>query len=425
MSYVFVLDREKRPLDPIHPGWARKLLASGQAAVFKRSPFTVILKQAHQTASVQPLRLKLDPGSRITGLALVHDPSGQVVFAAEITHRGQQVKAALDSRRAVRRSRRARKTRYRQARFLNRRRPRGWLPPSLLSRLANVLTWVGRLRRLCSLGALSLERVRFDTRLLQNPEMSGLLYQQGELAGYEIREWLLEKWGRRCVYCGATNVPLEVEHLTPKSRGGSDRASNLGLACHACNRAKGNQTAEEFGFPQLQAQARLPLKDAAAMNAVRWILYERLKATGLPVEAGSGGLTKFNRSIRGLPKTHWCDALCVGSSTPAIVRTKGIRPLVIEAKGHGNRQMCGVNDAGFPIRHRTRQKRWFGYQTGDLVRALIPRGTYTGGHTGRVTIRARKSFRVSGIDVHPKYLTTLQKADGYTYRLGAALPPHG
>jgi 5-methylcytosine-specific restriction endonuclease McrA len=415
MSYVFVVDHEKRPLNPVHPGWARKLLTSGQAAVFRHHPFTLILEAALPDAPVHPLRLKLDPGSRTTGLALVNDTNGQVVFAAEIVHRGQQVKAALDARRAVRRSRRRRKTRYRPARFLNRRRPKGWLPPSLESRLANVTTWVTRLQRLCPITALSQELVKFDLALMQQPTISGIEYQQGELADYECREYLLEKWQRRCAYCGATNVPLEVEHLTPRSRGGSDRLSNLVLACHACNQRKGTQTAEEYGFPQLQAQARLPLKDAAAVNATRWALYERLQATGLPVETGSGGLTKYNRILRGLPKTHWCDAVCVGRSTPAVVSIKGIQPLLIEARGHGNRQMCGANAAGFPIRHRTRQKRWFGYQTGDLVRAVIPRGTHVGKHTGRVTIRARPSFRLNGIDVHPRYLTLLQKGDGYEY----------
>ena len=422
---MFVLDANKRPLNPVHPGWAHKLLAAGQAAVFKRAPFTLILKAALPEVPVQPLRLKLDPGSRTTGLALVHDASGQVVFAAEIAHRGQQVKAALEARSRVRRSWRSRKTRYRPSRFLNRRRPKGWLPPSLLSRLANVTTWVARLRRLCPISALSQELVKFDPALMQDPTISGIQYQQGELAGYECREYLLEKWHRRCAYCGATGVPLEVEHLVPRSRDGSDRVSNLVLACHGCNQRKGNQTAEEFGFPQLLAQARLPLTDAAAMNAARWALYERLKATGLSVEVGSGGLTKFNRSNRGLLKAHWCDALCVGSSTPAIVHIKGIQPLLIEATGHGTRQMCGTDGAGFPMRHRTRQKRWFGYQTGDLVQAVIPRGTYAGKHTGRVTIRARKSFRLNGIDVHPKYLTCLQKGDGYAYRLGTALPPPG
>src|SRR5499427_7382021 len=176
MSKVFVLDTNKQPLNPVHPGRARLLLASGQAAVFKRYPFTIILKRAVEHPAVHPLRLKIDPGSQTTGIALVDDPSGVVVFAAELTHRGEQIKHAAFQRRAVRRGRRQRTTRYRPPRFHNRRRKAGWLPPSLESRVTNVLTWVKRLARLCPLVAISLELVKFDLQQLEQPEISGTQY---------------------------------------------------------------------------------------------------------------------------------------------------------------------------------------------------------------------------------------------------------
>ncbi|GAC1353784.1 MAG: hypothetical protein NVS4B11_21880 [Ktedonobacteraceae bacterium] len=146
MSNVFVLDTMYKPLDPVHPRRARTLLSSGKAAVYKRYPFTIILKYEVQEPLTQPLRMKLDPGSKTTGIAIVNDVSGEVVWAAELTHRGQEIKKALDARRGVRQRRRQRNTRYRQARFENRRRKQGWLPPSLESRIANILTWVNRLR---------------------------------------------------------------------------------------------------------------------------------------------------------------------------------------------------------------------------------------------------------------------------------------
>ena len=130
MSHVFVLDSEKRPVDPIHPGDARRLLTLRRAAVYRRYPFTIILREPQPEVPTHPLRLKIDPGSKTTGLALVNDASGAVVWAAELTHRGQQVKKHLTDRRAVRRSRRQRKTRYRPARWQNRRRKPGWLAPS-------------------------------------------------------------------------------------------------------------------------------------------------------------------------------------------------------------------------------------------------------------------------------------------------------
>src|SRR5690348_16713473 len=113
MSKVFVLDTTRQPLTPVHPGRARLLLASGKAAVLRRYPFTIILKCAVEHPEVHPLRLQIDPGSQTTGMALVDDPSGEVLFAAELAHRGQAIKHALDQRRAVRRGRRQRNTRYR------------------------------------------------------------------------------------------------------------------------------------------------------------------------------------------------------------------------------------------------------------------------------------------------------------------------
>ena len=421
MSHVLVIDTHTAPCAPVHPAQARKLLANGQAAVWRRFPFTIILTTAH-VAEPEPLRVKLDPGSKTTGIAVVNDASGKVVWAAELTHRGQQIRNALLSRRAIRRSRRNRKTRYRTPRFLNRTRKPGWLAPSLHHRVLTTLTWVERLRRWAPIGAISLEVVRFDTQVMQNAEISGVVYQQGTLSGYEVREYLLTKWNRQCAYCRATGVPLEVEHIVPRSRGGSDRVSNLALACHPCNQRKGNQTAVEFGYPQLQALAQQPLKDAAAVNTTRWALYERLCAIGLPVEVGTGGRTKWNRTRRGLPKAHWLDAVCVGASTPEPVQARGVRPLHIRATGHGTRQQCRTNASGFPIRHKPRAKQFsYGgtaWQTGDVARAVVPSGTAQGMHIGRVKLRFRPSFVVNGYDIHPTYLTRLHRADGYDYQRG-------
>ncbi len=182
---VAVIDQNKRPLAPTSAVRARLLLEEGEAAVFRRAPFTIILKRVVEDAQVPDFRLKIDPGSKKTELAIVNQTSGQIVFAAEIQHRGQAIKNALDACRAVRRSRRSRKTRYRKVRFLNRMRPKGWLAPSLKSRVSNIETWVNRLTRSYPISGISMELVKFDTQLMQNPEISGVEYQQGELAGYE------------------------------------------------------------------------------------------------------------------------------------------------------------------------------------------------------------------------------------------------
>ncbi|WP_017658844.1 HNH endonuclease, partial [Baaleninema simplex] len=222
------------------------------------------------------------------------------------------------------------------------------------------------------------------------------------------------------------NLPLEVEHIHPKSQGGSDRVSNLTLACHTCNQAKGNRDIREFlsGKPtvlnRILKQAKAPLKDAAAVNATRWKLYQQLKETGLPVEVGTGGQTKFNRTRLGLPKTHWFDAACVGKSTPDRLDVAVEKPLLVAAKGHGVRQRCRSDRYGFPRTHAPKAKSFQGFQTGDIVKATIPQGKFAGNYTGRIAIRFRPSFRLNAgvkpFDVHPKYLTTVHQSDGYEYR---------
>jgi transposase len=190
MSKIFVIDSEKRQLDPIHRAQARQLLQNKKAAVFRRFPFTIILKETKPEAPVQSLRLKIDPGAKYTGIALVNDSTGEVVFAAELKHRGFAIRDALTSRRQLRRSRRNRKTRYRKSRFLNRRRPQGWLAPSLQSRIENIRTWVAKLRKYTPIEAISQELVRFDMQLMRKPDVQGKEYQQGTLAGYETREYV-------------------------------------------------------------------------------------------------------------------------------------------------------------------------------------------------------------------------------------------
>jgi len=417
MQRVFVVNKNREPLMPCHPARARELLKNGRAKVLRHYPFTIILLD-REGGDVQPVALKIDPGSKTTGLALVADGQRgkRVVWAGELNHRGEQIKASMLSRKQLRRARRSRKTRYRQPRFDNRRRAEGWIPPSLRSRVDNVLTWTERLRRFTPICTVSMELVKFDTQAMQNPEISGIEYKQGELMGYEVREYLLEKFGRRCAYCGATGAPLEIEHIIPKSRGGSNRVSNLTLSCTVCNQHKGNQTATEFGYPTIQDKAKQPLKDAAVMNTTRWTLYRSLKQLGLPTEVGTGARTKYNRVRQNYQKDHWIDAACVGVSGEKVYISSGTIPLVIKATGRQSRIMCCPDKYGFPRTKAKQGRVHYGFQTGDIVLATIPEGKHTGVHVGRVAVRNRLSFRLNGFDVHPKYLKILHHADGYNYQ---------
>ena len=434
-NFVFVLDTNKQPLKPCSPSIAKKLLNADKAAVFRQYPFTIILKKAVKLKAVKlkevsKCQLKIDPGSKTTGIAILQDD--KLIWAAELTHRGQQIKDGLESRRSLRRSRRGRKTRYRQSRFLNRTRVKGWLAPSLEHRVFTIMTWVKRLIKLCPIASTAMELVKFDTQKLQSPEISGTEYQQGTLYQYEVREYILEKFNRTCAYCGAKDTPLEVEHIKPKSKGGSNRVSNLTIACVPCNQAKSNLDVNEFLadkpsiLKRVLATAKAPLKDAAAVNSTRWKLFTSLKATGLPVTTGTGSLTKFNRTQQGLKKTHWLDAACVGETPLIEVLTN--QPLSIKCTGHGQRQVIHVNKFGFPRRNKTNHKvrksalvkTVKGFQTGDIVKAVVTKGKKIGSYFGRVAVRSSGSFNIKTVSetiqgINYKYCKQLHRKDGYVY----------
>jgi 5-methylcytosine-specific restriction endonuclease McrA len=347
-----------------------------------------------------------------------------VLHLAEVQHRGKVVKKHLQQRSNYRRRRRSKNLRYREKRFSNRRKERGWLSPSLRSRMDNVLSWVDRYRRLSRVTAISIERVRFDMQAMQTPDIEGVQYQQGELLGYEVREYLLEKNGRCCAYCGTKDAPLQVEHIRPKALGGSDRISNLTLACQPCNQRKGSQRVEDFladrpeVLKRVLARAKAPLDGAAAVNTTRNAIFFALRATGLPVETSSGGRTKWNRSRLGIPKTHALDAACVGA-VDAVVDWQ-VPVLSIKAMGRGSYQRTRVTADGFPRGKLMRRKAVHGFQTGDIVRADVPNGKKTGTYVGRVAVRETGSFNIqtgSGVvqGISHRHCRAIHRVDGYAY----------
>jgi len=429
---VFVLDRQKKPLMPCSEKRARLLLCRGRAVVVRVYPFTIRLK-SRVGGSVQPVRVKFDPGSKTTGIAVVREShQGQhVLVLMELAHRGRQISKSLEQRRAFRRRRRS-QLRYRAPRFNNRTKPKGWIAPSLQHRVDTTASLVKRLRALVPVKAISQELVRFDMQKMQNPEISGTEYQQGTLLGYEVREYLLEKWGRECAYCADKGVPLEVEHVEPKSKGGSNRVSNLTLACNPCNQEKGNGTLESFfntskrvkglsaRMEKVFKKCKAPLRDAAAVNATRWALFQSLKDTGLPVEVGTGGRTKYNRQRLGIPKEHALDAACVGTVEQVFDWQKPT--LRIKATGRGSYKRTRLTAHGFPRGYLMRSKSVHGFQTGDMVRAIVPKGRKEGVWQGRAAIRKTGSFNiqtpagaVQGISY--RHCQLMQRADGYGYHL--------
>lgn len=421
---------------------ARLLLSRKRARVHRVLPMVIrLMDRTQDSCHLQPLRVKLDPGSKTTGLALVRESetidlrSGEikrratVLLLMELEHRGRQISEALTARQSMRRRRRG-NLRYRAPRFLNRgNKAKGWLAPSLQHRVDTSMAWVKRFQAWAAVTALSSELVRFDMQAMQGPEISGIEYQQGTLFGYEVREYLLQKWRRTCAYCDAQDLPLQIEHIQSKARGGSNRISNLTLACDACNQKKAARSVEDFlakdptRLERVLKTANAPLRDAAAVNSTRWALVDALRATRLPVETASGGLTKFNRSHLGVPKTHALDAACVGQVEE--LRSWNIGTLSVKAMGRGSYQRTRLTKYGFPRGYLLRSKRVHGYATGDMIRACVPSGKKAGRYVGPVAVRASGSFNIQGTQgviegISHRHCRLIQRNDGYGYRYSHA-----
>lgn len=418
---VFVLDRRGKPLMPCSSKRARLLLERQRAVVHRIKPFVIRLKDRRVEESVlQSMEVKIDPGSRRTGLALVRK-DGDVVHIQkllELNHRGLVIRTKLLKRRAYRSNRRSRKIRYRRPRFSNRTKPEGWLPPSLQHRVETTMTWVRRLKRWAPISSLAYESTTFDTQRLRNPEISGVDYQRGTLEGFEVRAYVFEKWNYQCAYCFSKNR-LTLDHVIPRARGGSDAVTNLVCACHDCNQKKGSRNLEEFlsKLPALaltiRQQLRLSLRDAAVMNTTRLTLHRELLTTRLPVVTGSGARTAWNRKQLRLAKTHSLDAAIVG--TVSSVTGSWLKEQKIFCRGRGRYQRTRTDRFGFPEVYMSRHKTHFGYKSGDIA-CLIGR---TPSVIGMVVVRASGQFTLKTpalkCKLTHKRLRRLQPADGYGY----------
>ncbi|WP_290703905.1 RNA-guided endonuclease IscB [Ferroplasma sp. Type II] len=347
---VPVINMRNEPLMPTTPGKARKLLKHNRARVISSNPFTIQLLYATGETK-QPVTLGIDAGYKHIGFSAVTEKreliSGEAVIRTDIPK--------LNVEKSMYRRNRRNRLWYRQPRFMNRgNNSKGWFAPSIDHKLQTHIRLIEKLKRILPVSKVIIEVASFDQQKMKNPEISGIEYQQGELQGYEIREYLLEKFHRKCVYCGKTNVPLEIEHLTPKSRGGSNTVDNLAISCHECNQRKNNLTAEEFGYPEVRKTASMPLRDATFMNTVRWKLTQLTEAIHT-----FGYITKKNRISPGLDKSHANDAFVIAGGT-----TQARSTVFNVTQRRRNNRSLQINRKGF--RPSIRRRR-YPLQPGDVV----------------------------------------------------------
>ena len=418
---VFVLDKSKKPLDMISNAEARILIRKKLAVIHKMYPFTIRLRDNSCGSKDRAYTVKLDPGSRTTGVAITDDKD-QVVMLAELEHRGHIIKKNLDSRRMIRRSRRSRKTRYRAARFLNRTKPKGWLAPSVKSRANNVINFVKKYKKLLNINKVMIENVSFDVaQMSSNNYLIGTGYQQGNLYQNKLRSFIFNRSNGKCVYCGAKAT--EIDHVIPKAKGGTNSSYNLVASCKSCNQMKSNKTLKEFGkimnkdYSHLKPK-RLP-KDAAIVQIARNYMVKEITKLVSDTTIYDAWLTKYNRDSLGLPKQHYYDALSVGE-VPSKFNFLTDKILTISAKGRGSRQMCSMNKYGFPRTSAKASKSVNGFQTGDIVKAIVTKGSKQGEYLGRVAVRASgyfdiqtKTKTIQGVGF--EYCHIVQRSNGYSY----------
>ena len=335
---VYVQDKNGKPLDPTNPSRARKLLNRGMAKVVQREPFTIkIIDRKKENSYTKDVTLGIDAGYSTVGFSAINN--NEELISGELLLR-QDMSKKLEQCASYRRTRRARNTRYRQPKFDNRKKskPKGWLAPSIKHKMNSHIELVNELKKILPIIKVIVEIAKFDQQKMQNPEINGIEYQQGTLQGYNVRNYLLEKFNYKCVYCGKKDIPLEVEHIIPKSRGGSNRVDNLTISCVDCNQKKDTQTAEEFGYPEVQKQAKETLKSTAFMNIVRWEIVNQLDC-----EYTFGHITKKKRIEQGLEKAHYNDAFIIAggndqqriSPTNVIIRRRNNRSIQTNRKSYG------------------------------------------------------------------------------------------
>ena len=418
---VFVLNRSKKPLDMISHAEARILIKKKLAVIHKIYPFTIRLRDNSCVSKDRAYTVKIDLGSKHTGVAIVDDKD-QVVMLAEIEHRGHIIKKDLDSRRNARKSRRQRKTRYRPARFLNRTKPQGWIAPSVKSRTDNVINFIKKYKKLLNINKVMIENVSFDTaQMTSDVNLVGTAYQQGPLYQKELRSFIFSRSDGKCVYCGA--VATEIDHIIPRAKGGTNSVYNLAASCRTCNQMKSNLTLKDFGklvgkdFSHLEPK-KLPKYAAIVQSARNYMVREITKLIS-DTTLHDAWLTKYNRDSLGLPKQHYYDALSVGE-VPIKFIFLADKVLQISAKGRGSRQMCRVDKYGFPRTSAKASKSVRGFQTGDMVKAIVPSGLKQGVYLGKVAVRSSGYFNIQTKTktiqgIGHQYCHIIQRSDGYSY----------
>jgi len=305
---VYVLNKHGKPLMPCHPARARILLKQGKAKVVYRTPFTIQLLYG-SSGYKQLITLGVDSGYKYIGLSAI--TAKKEIYSAEVQLR-TDISKLLTERRQHRRFRRYRKTWYRKPRFLNRKKPEGWLPPSIQHKLDSHIKVIEHVKKILPITKVNIEVAAFDIQKIKNPDISGKDYQNGEQKGFwNVREYVLYRDKHTCQICKGKSGDsvLEVHHIIPRSKGGTNRPDNLITLCRTCHQNLHRNNLK------VSLTANKNFKAETFMSIVRWKLVNRLKELGNAMFITYGYLTKQKRLELGLPKSHINDAFVIAGGS--------------------------------------------------------------------------------------------------------------
>jgi hypothetical protein len=312
---------------------AKKLLKKREAKVIKRSPFTIQLNWICEN-QVQETILGIDTGYGNIGFSARTDKTELISGTIKLDGK---TKERLDEKRMYRRGRRN-KLWYREPRWLNRTKPEGWLPPSIERRYQTHVNLIERIKNLLPVSKVIIEIAKFDIQKLENPDVKGKKYQQGDLYEYQnVRSYLMSREKGLCEYCKKDfkNSSGHIHHRKPKSKNGSNRLGNLMLLHKECHKKIHKKPELLKKYKNLSIKE---YKQSTFMSIINKRFFNDIK----DLEVTYGNITFVNRNKLGLTKTHCNDAFIISKGTNQ-VRTKHIEII----QKHRNNRVLQVNRKGF------------------------------------------------------------------------------
>ena len=310
INMVYIQNRKGEPIMPTNRhGKVRRMLKAGMAEVTLTSPFTIRLKY-DTTCHIQTVNLGVDAGVAHIGLSAT--TKGKELYAAEVSSRTDIVKL-LAEKRDLRHDRRVRKLRHRKERWSNRKKPQGWLPPSIDNCIKNHLCMIDLVHKILPISTLTIEVAQFNVQLLEDPFIEGLDFQKGDKFGFwNAREYVLFRDNHTCQHCFGKSGDkiLNVHHIESRRTGGNT-PNNLITLCESCHKQ------HHLGEISLKINRGQNFCHAGVMGSMRWKLYNLAKDIYPKVGLTHGFTTKFYRIRNGLPKSHIVDARCISGNPSA------------------------------------------------------------------------------------------------------------